>query len=82
VVRPRRLAVWRTLHGTFATVIGVIAALEVRVGAYAHATFEASFAFVFAMSAIRAPQRLDAQVARLAQARDRNAPEAGTTGTA
>ena len=35
----------------------------------------------FAASALRAPQRLDRQVARLALARDRNAP-AGTAGTA
>jgi hypothetical protein len=82
VVRPRRLAVWRLLHGGFAVVCAALAVIYALAGSPGGAVLPAVGALVFGTSAVRAPQRLDRQVGRLALARDRNAPEAGTTGTA
>jgi hypothetical protein len=72
------------MHAAFALLCAVWTAALLASGSAAGAILPGVGAVVFGTSALRAPKRLERQVARLAQARDRNAHRggAGTTGTA
>ena len=74
-IRPRRLLVWRALHGTAAVLCLLVAVAAVTVGDALRVVVFGAGAALFGSSALLAQRRLDRQVARLAAARAVNAQE-------